>query len=48
MLVDSNPDDYYEPPYVRHLGWVGIRLDRKVAWDEISTLLEAAYVQAMP
>jgi hypothetical protein len=48
MLVDSKPADYYEPPYVRHLGWVGVRLDRKVPWAQIEALLEAGYVQAMP
>ncbi len=43
MLVDSDPDSYYEPPYVRHLGWVGVRLDRKVKWTSIASLLEAAF-----
>jgi hypothetical protein len=48
MLVDSDPDQYYEPPYVRHLGWVGVRLDRKVAWSAIAALLEAAYLEVAP
>jgi hypothetical protein len=48
MLVDSEPDHYYEPPYVRHLGWVGVRLDRKVKWSAIASLLEAAYLEVAP
>jgi hypothetical protein len=43
MLVDSNPDVYFLPPYVAHLGWVGVRLDRDAAWPEIAAVIEAAH-----
>ena len=43
MLVDSNPDHYFLPPYVAHLGWIGVRLDRKTPWSEIAAVLEAAH-----
>jgi hypothetical protein len=44
MLVDSNPDAYYVPPYVGHLGWIGVRLDKKLPWSQVESLLESAYL----
>ena len=43
MLVESNPDHYFVPPYVGHQGWVGVRLDRDNPWPQIAAVLEAAY-----
>jgi hypothetical protein len=43
MLVDSNPEHYFVPPYVGHQGWVGVRLDKDAAWPQIAAVLEAAY-----
>jgi hypothetical protein len=43
MLVDSNPDHYFVPPYVGYRGWVGVRLDRDAAWPEIAAVIESAY-----
>jgi hypothetical protein len=43
MLVDSNPDHYFLPPYVARGGWIGVRLDRKAPWNEIAMVLEAAH-----
>jgi len=43
MLVDSNPDHYFLPPYVARLGWIGVRLDRDVPSNEIAMVLEAAH-----
>ncbi len=43
MLVDSNPDHYFVPPYVGKSGWVGVRLDQDNAWPQISAVLESAY-----
>jgi hypothetical protein len=43
MLVDSNADHYFLPPYVAHLGWIGVRLDREAPWNEIAMVLEAAH-----
>jgi hypothetical protein len=42
MLVDSDPDAYYVPPYVGPAGWIGVRLDRGVARSQIAALVEAA------
>ena len=47
MLVDSEPDHYFVPPYVAHLGWVGVHLDR-APWSSIASALEQAYLQRAP
>lgn len=43
MLVDSDPDQYFLPPYVAHRGWIGVRLDRDLPWPQIASVLEAAH-----
>ena len=43
MLVDSDPDAYYVPPYVGVAGWIGVRLDKKLPWSQVAALLEAAH-----
>jgi hypothetical protein len=44
MLVDAEPDHYFVPAYVGHQGWIGIRLDRRVAWPQIAGLIEQGYL----
>jgi predicted DNA-binding protein (MmcQ/YjbR family) len=34
---------YFRPPYVGHRGWIGVRLDGDVPWDEVEELLADAY-----
>ncbi len=44
VLVGSDPDRYFVPPYVGHKGWVGAHLDGPtVAWDELAELIEESY-----
>lgn len=43
MLVDSDSDVYFVPPYVGYRGWVGVRLDRKAPWPQVTSVLESAY-----
>ena len=43
MLVDAAPEHYFRPPYVGHRGWVGVRLDRTLEWDEIAGVVEDAH-----
>ena len=43
MLVDSDPDAYYRPPYVGAAGWIGVRLDRALTWSKIAALVESAH-----
>jgi hypothetical protein len=42
-LTEGEPEHYFVPPYVGHRGWVGVRLDRGLAWDEIAGAVEDAY-----
>ena len=44
-LVRSDPEHYFVPPYVGYRGWVGVRLDRGLDWDEVKAVVEDAYPQ---
>jgi hypothetical protein len=48
LLAESDPERYFVPPYVGHRGWLGVRLDRGVDWDEIAGIAEDAYVEVAP
>jgi len=48
MRVDGDPERFFVPPYVGHRGWLGVRLDRGVHWDELEGLIEDAYVEVAP
>lgn len=43
MLVESDPERFFVPPYVGPRGWVGARLDRKPEWSAITAIIEEAY-----
>jgi hypothetical protein len=47
-LVAGDPESYFVPPYVGHRGWVGVRLDRSLPWDEIAGALEDAWTAVAP
>ena len=42
-LVEAEPDRFFRPPYVGGRGWIGVRLDVDVDWDEIAGICEDAY-----
>jgi hypothetical protein len=42
-LVTSEPDRFFRPPYVGGRGWLGLRLDGEVDWDEIAIVCEDAF-----
>ena len=48
MLVEADPERFFVPPYVGHRGWLGVRLDRGVHWDELTGLVEDAYTEVAP
>ena len=48
ILVSADPKKFFRPPYVGHKGWIGVRLDRKVDWDEIADILEDSYRMTAP
>jgi hypothetical protein len=47
-LVMTEPDRFYRPPYVGPSGWVGVRLDRDVDWDEIAEIVADSYRKVAP
>jgi hypothetical protein len=47
-LVEGAPEHYFVPPYVGHRGWLGVRLDRAVPWEEIAGVVEDAYLTVAP
>jgi hypothetical protein len=49
MLVSSDPDRFFVPPYVGVRGWLGVRLDVPgVDWDQIADLVTEAYRTVAP
>ncbi|AGZ43687.1 MmcQ/YjbR family DNA-binding protein [Actinoplanes friuliensis] len=42
-LILADPARFFRPPYVGHRGWIGVRLDGDVGWDEIGELCQDAY-----
>jgi hypothetical protein len=48
LLVDAEPERFFRPPYVGHRGWLGVRLDRDLDWDELAGIAEDAYAEVAP
>ena len=48
MLVANDPERFFVPPYVGTKGWIGVRVDRKVDWDELAQLLGEAHGLGRP
>jgi hypothetical protein len=48
VLVEAAPERFFVPPYVGHRGWIGVRLDVEVDWDEVATIVEGAYRTVAP
>ena len=47
-LVTTEPERFFRPPYVGGRGWIGIRLDRDVDWDELTAVCEDAFRTVAP
>ncbi len=48
ILVGAAPKRFFVPPYVGHKGWIGLRLDVDVDWDEVRDLLNDSYLMTAP
>ncbi|MDP9387799.1 MAG: MmcQ/YjbR family DNA-binding protein [Actinomycetota bacterium] len=49
VLVGSDPERFFVPPYVGHKGWVGAHLDgARVDWEELADLIEDSYRLVAP
>ena len=47
-LTERESDRFFVPPYVGHRGWIGVRLDIDVDWDEIRGIVTEAFRVAAP
>jgi hypothetical protein len=48
LLMEADPERFFRPPYVGHRGWLGVRLDRGLNWDELAGIVEDAYAEVAP
>ena len=47
-LVKAEPEHYFVPPYVGVRGWIGVRLDRGIDWDDVERVIRGAYLAVAP
>jgi hypothetical protein len=47
-LVAMDPKTFFIPPYVGPSGWIGMRLDGRLDWDAVESLLEEGYRMVAP
>jgi hypothetical protein len=43
ILVGSDPDNFFIPPYVGPGGWIGVNLDKGITWAQFSAVVKDAY-----
>jgi len=43
LMIRDRPDRFFVPPYVGPVGWIGVRLDRRVSWKEVALLVEESW-----
>jgi hypothetical protein len=48
LLIAANPGRFFRPPYVGHRGWLGVRLNDGVDWDELEGIVEDAFAAVAP
>jgi hypothetical protein len=50
MLLGADPERFFVPKYVGHIGWVGVRLDLRRApdWDEMAEMIAESYCLVAP
>jgi hypothetical protein len=47
-LTGGEPEHYFVPPYVGHRGWIGVRLDRGLDFEQVAGAIEDAYLTVAP
>jgi len=48
ILTAADPERFFRPPYVGHRGWLGVRLDDGVDWEELTGIVEDAFATVAP
>src|ERR1700678_4770903 len=46
--VEAEPEHFFIPPYVGPRGWLGVVLDRGIAWSRVAALVRGAYEKVAP
>ena len=47
-LIEADPRRFYRPPYVGPSGWVGLRLDVDVDWEEVAEFARESWRLVAP
>ena len=47
-LIRADPERYFVPAYVGAHGWIGVRLDRELGWDDVERVIRDAYLAVAP
>lgn len=48
VLVGANPERFFVPQYVGHKGWIGIRLDPEMDFDELAGIIAESHAMTAP
>ena len=48
LMLHSDADRFFKPPYVGPSGWIGIYLDKRPNWKTIAEILRDGYVLTAP
>jgi hypothetical protein len=48
LHVRAEPEHFFVPPYVGPRGWLGVIVDRGVAWKRVAALVREAYEKVAP
>lgn len=48
VLLDTDADRFFKPPYVGPKGWIGVFLDVPVDWDELDGFIRESYRMTAP
>ena len=48
LLVEAAPERFFVPAYVGPRGWMGVRVDGEVDWEEVAEFVEDAWMQIAP
>ena len=48
MLIESDPNQFFVPPYMGPRGWLGLRLDKRLGWKRTAMHVEESYRLTAP
>jgi hypothetical protein len=47
-MLEQDPVRFFQPPYVGHRGWLGVRVDKRPDWAEVEQVIKDAYRTVAP